>query len=62
MKLGDEQEDQILNSYKVMHQMLSKIAVERNEKILPQLGLEGMNCHPVSLATPCPKLYSTFIC
>ena len=48
MSLDPEQEDQILYSYKVMHQMLTKCAIERNEHILPQLGLDGMQIPPVS--------------
>ena len=42
MQLSREQEDQILCSHGVMHQMLAKCAAERNDHILPQLGLEGM--------------------
>ena len=43
VSLTDEQEEQILCSYGVMHQMLSKCAAERESQILPQLGLDGMH-------------------
>ena len=40
MILNQEQEGQILQSYKILHHMLQKLAKERNDHILPQLGLD----------------------